>query len=759
MREIVSPLDGFSSPFGPRRGSFNPASLFSAAGTTGWVYPEEPGTTAWRRNLLTRTEEFDNAAWVPPSGSVTFGSEVSGPFGSPVKKWVEQNATGFHRRSQTITGLTTATFFVVAKAAERSWIGIWQNGAAAGWPNNTSRVSFNLSSGSLGTVGSGWSNAFITHLGDGWYLCGASAGGGTGGFQASIGIQEGDNVNSYAGNGSSGLYVAAAQLEPGSTATNYQRITDVNTEIIANSPGLTLFQDATGTIPVVNPGDPVGLSLDTSKGLVLGPELVTNGTFDTDLSGWSSGNSATISLSAQKMRISFDVTFGYAYAEVATEVGKFYTYALESSFVSGTNGGLYLQKSDAPTVAVNAVGTSADAGPAGDKSLIFVATATTTYIRIINSGTLRVFDVDNISVKELPGVHAFQTTALNRPIYGRHPVTGIRNLLDQTENFSVWNVAFQNNALAPVVTATANPAEWRVVFETTGTASTDRSRLRRVSVGGPEATVWAVDIRSNDSASYQLALLIGNANLTNITVTPTWQRFVCTAAANTSLPEIRLTGNSTSGTLADVVVRFPQFERGTVSTAYQRVTTAFDVTEAGVASVNYLSHNGTNQWLTTSSFAWGSDKATITAGVRKLSDAAAGIVAEIATGTQNGLWSLGVSQSAGANYSWYSKGTALVGQPTASSYAAPITNVLTGLGDINGDVAALRINGAQIFSLTSDQGTGNFGTYPLFFGARNGTSLFFNGRRYPSVGINTLLSGAQLAQVEAWVTARTGALG
>ena len=50
----------------------------------------------------------------------------------------------------------------------------------------------------------------------------------------------------------------------------------------------TIFQDAAGTTPVTAVEQPVGLMLDKSKGLVRGAELVTNGTFDTDLSGWAS---------------------------------------------------------------------------------------------------------------------------------------------------------------------------------------------------------------------------------------------------------------------------------------------------------------------------------------------------------------------------------------------------------------------------------------------------------------------------------------
>ena len=57
----------------------------------------------------------------------------------------------------------------------------------------------------------------------------------------------------------------------------------------------TLYQTSTGTTPVTADGQPVGLVLDKSRGLELGDELVTNGTFDTDSdwyndAGWSITN-------------------------------------------------------------------------------------------------------------------------------------------------------------------------------------------------------------------------------------------------------------------------------------------------------------------------------------------------------------------------------------------------------------------------------------------------------------------------------------
>ena len=87
----------------------------------------------------------------------------------------------------------------------------------------------------------------------------------------------------------------------------------------------TIFQDAAGTIPVTAVGQPVGLQLDKSKGLVLGPELVTNGTFDTDVSGWtnnlSGGTNTWVSPGA--MRIESTVGGSVRVSGIATP-GKYY---------------------------------------------------------------------------------------------------------------------------------------------------------------------------------------------------------------------------------------------------------------------------------------------------------------------------------------------------------------------------------------------------------------------------------------------------
>lgn len=176
----------------------------------------------------------------------------------------------------------------------------------------------------------------------------------------------------------------------------------------------------------------------------------------------------------------------------------------------------------------------------------------------------------------------------------------------------------------------------------------------------------------------------------------------------------------------------------------------------------FLLFDGTDDFLVTPTITPGIDKAQVFAGVRKLSDAAQGIVVENSTSSlaNSGAFMLRAPAGANATYGWFSWGAAGVGgtATTSASYTSPITNVLTGLGDIAGDVATIRVNGTQVATGATDQGTGNYLAYPLYVGRRGGTSLPFNGRMYGLItrfGAN--LSEAQITQTEAWMNSKTGA--
>ena len=203
-----------------------------------------------------------------------------------------------------------------------------------------------------------------------------------------------------------------------------------------------------------------------------------------------------------------------------------------------------------------------------------------------------------------------------------------------------------------------------------------------------------------------------------------------------------------------------QVEQSATATAYQKVVSQYEVTEAGVQSVGYLAFvQGIDDNMVTPTITPGTDKVQVFAGVRKLSDAAVGVVAEMsATIASNaGSFALTAPNSAAANYNFSSKGTTQTDN-VVTTYTAPITSVIGGLGDIAGASNLIRVNGAQVGSVLTTQGTGNYLAYPLYLGRRGGTTLPFNGRLYSLiVRFGPNLTTGQITSTESWVNSRTGA--
>jgi len=174
----------------------------------------------------------------------------------------------------------------------------------------------------------------------------------------------------------------------------------------------TMFQDSAGTTPVTAFSQPVGLILDKSKGLAVGTERVTNGTFDTDTAGWTAIQSA-LSVDTQRLKVTNSgAQFGLATQSFATVVGK--TYRVEADVTIGTAGPAYLRVGLTQTGFELFGLTIASSGKA---SGVFIATATTTYVHVLNTNANNGYNFyDNISVKEIAGNHAAQATPTARPV-------------------------------------------------------------------------------------------------------------------------------------------------------------------------------------------------------------------------------------------------------------------------------------------------------------------------------------------------------
>jgi hypothetical protein len=452
----------------------------------------------------------------------------------------------------------------------------------------------------------------------------------------------------------------------------------------------TLFTDTAGTTPVTAPGQTVALALDKSKGLVLGPELVTNGDFSAGATGWVVSSGASISGGVATIIGSSSIRQD----NINFELGKTYEISFDvTRYVAG-----------ALTINLALVGTTVsrllNPPSLGANKLYLLSTGNT---RISFAGNSSAdFDIDNISVKELPGFHATQSILASRPTYAVVPATGRRNLLLATDTLATQSVT---------VAAVAHTLS----FTGTGTVT-----LSGASTAGPLVGT-------------------GASNRVSLTFTPTAASLTLTVSGSVTLA---------------------QLEIGSTATNYQRVGTAFDVTEAGVQSLSYLSFDGIDDFLVTPTVTPGVDKAQVFAGVRKLSDAAAAVLAELSVdrGTNAGSFTFFAPPSAAAEYQFRSRGSVDEASPVvASGFAAPITNVLAGLGDIAGDRSTIRVNGTQIAQSTSDQGTGNYLAYPLYIGRRGGTSNPFNGHIYSLIvrfGAN--LDAATITSTESWAAGKTG---
>ena len=350
----------------------------------------------------------------------------------------------------------------------------------------------------------------------------------------------------------------------------------------------TMFTDTDGTTPA-NVGDPVALLLDKSQGLELGPELVTNGTFESP-DGWDIGSGAVISNGVATFPFGTRATISQPIDLVA---GAFYEISFTiSRRESGTIRFDFEGDENTPVAQENRV---------GSYKVIKRNSGGGNALRVITTNENTEIDIDNISVRELPGNHATQETAAARPIL-RQTAGGLYYL------------------------------EFDGVDDALATAALPAPGVDKAQVFGAARN------------------LTNSANIGTLT---------------------ELGPNmSTDGSLN---IRFP-----------------FD----GDGRRAFFSRGTTNQ------------------------------------------------------------------RADSGIYAAPMTSVVSGLGDISGNSLIIRIDGAQVDENTGNQGASNYnpsGTYPLYIGARAGTSNRFNGHIYSLIvrfGAN--LDTPTIENVEGFVANKTG---
>jgi hypothetical protein len=178
-------------------------------------------------NLLTYSEQFDNAVWNKVLTTVTANtSATTAPDGTNnAEKYAGTNGATTRQsvyQNYSFTAGTKYTLSVFVKQAERRYFSFWFDS-----PNISEGGYYgagNIIDLQTGTLASGSTPMTITSFGNGWYRCSVSATPTvSGSFALSFAIGEPNNNPPYnaTGDGTSGIYVWGAQLEKGRVASPY----------------------------------------------------------------------------------------------------------------------------------------------------------------------------------------------------------------------------------------------------------------------------------------------------------------------------------------------------------------------------------------------------------------------------------------------------------------------------------------------------------------------------------------------------------
>ena len=347
-----------------------------------------------------------------------------------------------------------------------------------------------------------------------------------------------------------------------------------------------------------------------------------------------------------------------------------------------------------------------------------------------------------------------QATPSSRAAWFREPKTGRRNLFVNTHFTGAvagspgtgptnWNDIVSTGQIVSYDSSTgrlrlATSATRRGFSQAANMAinSVQTASVRVNVISGTLGVGRVLSVSSAIPAGASLQWQVNGVNVANSGVAlPAGESLLSLRATTTTDPwtfnfEV---GNGVGGTTTgDVELWEPQFETGSTRTNFQRVgLTAFDVTEAGQRDCYGVRADGTDDEYATASIDFtGTNKVTVFAAIRKQSDANAGTLLHLGAGaTAEGLFAIfAPSSAASTNYRFRSRGDTNADSTTAL-FAAPTTNIVTGIGDIGGPLSQIRVDGIVRTTNTDSQGPGNYRNDVLYLFQRNGLTPF-NGNLY-----------------------------
>jgi len=508
------------------------------AGSIDNVSVREMPVIKWApHNLLTYSETFDSSDWA--YARLTDSVGVTAPDGSSNSTALTLDATtNTHYVQQSITASGSSyTGVVYLKTNGVQYAGITLQAST------TYGCVADLVNGTITQSGSNTASTSIEDVGDGWYKIQVKIDAAATKLLIGLSNSSSSLLPSFTGDGSSGIYAWGAHL--------YR-------------------SDLGGMVDNPERGD----SYVPTALRPFGASLVTNGTFDTDISGWSNVSGGVASYQSGVMRLTPAVgdTLGGAEQTITTVSGKAYELKITVTAVSSATlrFGAGTATNFLNLVDVGSLGV-------GTHTVSFVASSATSYIVVYaqsaGAGT-EYIEVDNISVREssvnpsvaryLPrvGHHVYNGSAwVNEGVLAESEAR--TNLITYSNDFtdaswtggasvSLGSVASPDGSYASKITSVGGLSDYTILSGAVNNGQTKSVWARAVSGTG------TVNILAHNSVAESL-----------VTLTEEWQRFYLTSdLTETGGNNFYLVDFRGSGTLSEILVYGAQLEAGSTPSSY-----------------------------------------------------------------------------------------------------------------------------------------------------------------------------------------------
>ena len=195
--------------------------------------------------------------------------------------------------------------------------------------------------------------------------------------------------------------------------------------------------------------------------------------------------------------------------------------------------------------------------------------------------------------------------------------------------------------------------------------------------------------------------------------------------------------------------------------AYQTVSASRPILQRNATTgAYYLAFDGADDFLVTNRIDFtGTDEVSLFAGFRRADTASlVGMLLEFSSSTNANTGAFYISVPDSTQYlksiAFVSKGTSL-SRTSILAYIEPSV-VVSAQAKISTDTNTISLNGVRMGSNASDQGTVNYGNYPLYIGRRGGASLPFNGHLYSLIGVGRLSTDSETIALEKSIAKNTG---